>query len=239
MRYGNTATAFSEKSALIVFNAFVHLALASKMQFGGAKKHKRIARKAISGFRKFISKDSKGINLSHKLMLLDAGYLALDATNDERTVQQAFDRAITLAKRAGFRQDAALGNQLCGEYFLYRQLDQSWAPHYLSRSIELFRDWGAIGVADSIQRKFEEEIDLVTITNLESTNHHGKARHPGKSFTMLHRQSSLHSFLPELQESVSSSGLDERGMLEDHSGFSRTSSSFSGRRQSGPTFSVM
>ena len=180
IRKKSAAGAFSERSTLMSFKAFVHLALASKTNWTGAKKHKRRAASAIRSFRRDISRDSKGINLSHKLMLLDAGFLALDNTFDETTVRQAFDRAITLASRAGFRQDAALGNQLAGEYLLYGAADYNWAPHYLARSIQLYRDWGARGLADEMESKYEQEVDLVTIANLESTNHHGISRHPGR-----------------------------------------------------------
>ena len=204
-----TATAFSEKSSLLSFTAFTKLELAFKaVEEGiGQRKHKREARRSIRAFRRVVSRGSegKGINLSHKLLLLDAGYMALgcpvsdtqlvrrpsrifegkiprqeDTSWHETTVgkvRREFDRAITLASRAGFRQDAALGNQLAGRFC--QRHDPSWASPYLSRCIELYRDWGAKGVARSLQQRCAiQNVQLGKLTRLQSTNHLGLARHP-------------------------------------------------------------
>ena len=55
------------------------------------------------------------------------------------------------------RQEAAWGNLRAGQYFLGK--DDSWATHYLTRSVELFRDWGAQALARHWEEKYAGFID--------------------------------------------------------------------------------
>jgi hypothetical protein len=57
-------------------------------------------------------------------------------------VRKAFDQAISAASKTGFLQDAALANELCGEFFLKGE-DLFWAKHYLTSAYNLYCDWGA------------------------------------------------------------------------------------------------
>ena len=166
------AIAFCEVSTSLYFSALIPLAMASQ---NGSMVLKRRARSAINAVRKAVTKEHKAINLIHKLHLLDADFLALNKRKDSETIRHAYDRAITMASRAGLRQDAALGNLRAGQYFM--GVDTNWATHYLSRSVELFEDWGAHGVVKYMQARYLGLIDTSTNLGLKSSDYLGRSRH--------------------------------------------------------------
>ena len=116
------------------------------------------------------------MNLSHKLLILDAGFLSLSSKKEE-LVQQAYEKAIKMATRTGFRQDAAVANLHSGLYCLNVRDDKYRASDYISRSVELFEDWGAVGVAQHMVECYSHDVDLSGVSTLTSTNHQGRKRH--------------------------------------------------------------
>ena len=176
-----TCVAFCDRSLLMYYEALIPLTIASKT---GLSYYKRLARSAINTMRRSVTKEHKGMNQYHKLLLLDAGYLALTSSKPrEKFVQRAFEKAIKMATRTGFRQDAALANLHAGIYFLNIRKDKNWAGYYIARSVELFEDWGAIGVALHLFRKYARKVDLSMVSRLSSTNHRGRPRHVSKVLT--------------------------------------------------------
>ena len=166
------ALSFSEVSMRLYFCALTPLAIASHT---GSSFHKRRARAGINAVRKAVTKEHKAINLATKLQLLDAEFLSMNKRKDSETIRKAYDRAITMASRAGVRQDAALGNLRAGLYF--RDKDSNWASHYLSRAVELFRDWGADGVAEHWANKYSDSVDESTFLEIKSSDMLGRKRH--------------------------------------------------------------
>lgn len=67
-----------------------------------------------------------------------------------KDVKDAYDRAISAASRAGFSQDAALGNELAGEHFLNIG-DDFWPKHYFTRANQLYSEWGAEAKVDQLK----------------------------------------------------------------------------------------
>lgn len=67
-------------------------------------------------------------------------------------IRQTFDKAIMSARKTGFTQDEALGNELAGKYFL-SQNDSYWAEVYLSRAITLYSEWGANGKVSQLKQQ--------------------------------------------------------------------------------------
>ena len=57
-------------------------------------------------------------------------------------IKEEFDKAISAATKAGFMHDAALANELAGEYFI-RSEDLFWAKHYFTSAHSLYLAWGA------------------------------------------------------------------------------------------------
>lgn len=60
----------------------------------------------------------------------------------QKEIKDLFDRAIAAASRGGVMHEAALANELAGEYSL-RIRDEFWAIHYLTPAHERFSSWGA------------------------------------------------------------------------------------------------
>ena len=95
------------------------------------------------------------VNCHHIVLILQAEFLSLSQKKDDDTsaVQAAYDKAITVAGKRGFLHDQALGNELAGQYFLKRK-DVSWAETYLTRSYELFSQWGAVAKVRQMEQKY-------------------------------------------------------------------------------------
>lgn len=91
-----------------------------------------------------------------------------------RDIKAKFDEAIRDSQRSGFIQDAALANELCGEYMLTveEEPDDFWPKIYISKAHELYIQWGARGKAEHL---FQKRKDVI---NQESV------RSPGKSMTL-------------------------------------------------------
>ena len=91
---------------------------------------------------KFIMRN-RGLNNLHRCLLLQADLLA--ATNRKKLhqdVKAAYDKAIATAGKAGFVQDAALGNELAVEYFRNTE-ERFWAQLYLyHQACGLYYEWG-------------------------------------------------------------------------------------------------
>ena len=187
----------ADLSQAMVYDALVPLALATQT---GKAAYKKRAGKAIRNLRRAVAKQQKGINLSHRLLLLEAGYVALDRKASESAVKEAFNTAIISSSRTGCRQDAALANLLCGEYFLKQRNDKDWASFYVGKAINQYEDWGASGMARYVSEKYDESMDLSGRSRgPRSTNHHGRRRHDNskhrerKSMMSLLTAESMHS----------------------------------------------
>eukprot|EP00540_Astrosyne_radiata_P018002 CAMPEP_0116863038 /NCGR_PEP_ID=MMETSP0418-20121206/23984_1 /TAXON_ID=1158023 /ORGANISM="Astrosyne radiata, Strain 13vi08-1A" /LENGTH=344 /DNA_ID=CAMNT_0004497983 /DNA_START=8 /DNA_END=1044 /DNA_ORIENTATION=+ len=143
---------------------------------------KKRARSCLRAIRRAVTQQHKGMNLSHRVYLLEAQSLALEPRMEETEIRQAYDRAITMASRAGFRQDAAMGNLLAGIYFSAQNQDDPetsyWARHYISRSVQLFKDWGAHGVSSHWEQTYPDLISKDSADQLtRSSNHLGRQRY--------------------------------------------------------------
>ena len=172
-KQSKAAIAFSEKSVLMYYEGLIPVTLAMR---SGSRTTKRRARKAIKAMHRAVTVENKGMNLSHKLMILDACYLSLSSKNEE-LAKQAYEKAIKMATRTGFRQDAAVANLHAGMYYLNVRNDKYRASDYIGRSIELFEDWGAVGVAKHMAKRYSHEVDLSGVSRLSSTNQKGRKRH--------------------------------------------------------------
>ena len=86
---------------------------------------------------------TRGINYLHRYLLMKADLLAAStiacskrrnpASSLSSEVKSAFDKAILSASKSGFRHDAALGNELLGDFFVTIG-DGFWAKYYLTKS---------------------------------------------------------------------------------------------------------
>jgi GAF domain-containing protein len=88
-------------------------------------------------------------NTLHKLRLLQAERARI--TGQHWAAVEAYDQAIALAAEHHFLQTEALAHWLAGRFWLEHEKQHLAAP-YLRRAYDGFRAWGAVRVADTIER---------------------------------------------------------------------------------------
>jgi histidine kinase len=135
---------------------FSGLAASGLYRKTGKRMYKRRAKMMIKEMEKVMS-SKRGLNTLHRYLLMQADMMACSSSKRRKghnTVKNAFDEAIVMAGKAGFRQDAALGNELAGEYSLTTREDNTfWAEFYFSRAYDLYMEWGAVAKADQLKTK--------------------------------------------------------------------------------------
>jgi hypothetical protein len=122
---------------------FMGLIAAAMFRKTGKQKYRYEAQNAVKSMKTLIKKFHTGLNNLHRyyIMLADCDATFEKKKNKEQ-VRKAFDQAISAASKTGFLQDAALANELCGEFFLKGE-DLFWAKHYLTSAYNLYCEWGA------------------------------------------------------------------------------------------------
>ena len=93
---------------------------------------------------------SRGLNNLHRYLLMKADLMAAECCNSG--VREAFEKAVSSAAKAGFTQDAALGNELAAEYSIDIG-DEFLAKHHFTIAKGLYHEWGALAKAKQLQCK--------------------------------------------------------------------------------------
>jgi hypothetical protein len=149
-KFGRTKANLTSHFSVVVhayFHALTCLALARENR---SRKHKAAAQKLIRTISSWVQ--GGNINLSHKLMLLNAEFTALNVNDGDR-IRKMYDAAIVAASRSGFVHDAAIASQRAGMYCLDLG-DTFWAAEYLTRALRLYSDWGAVGLVRALLPKY-------------------------------------------------------------------------------------
>ena len=175
---------YSNNSVGLLFSGLTASGLAKKT---GKTKYKTEAKRKTAEMQSLMR--TRGLNNLHRYLLMKADLLACDAickskrkqgmwkqsrperafsASNTEEVKRAFDRAISAAGKAGFRQDAALGSELAGEFFLAAG-DFFWSKNYFTRSLELYKDWGARAKVDQLRERRGMYIDESKIGSSRST----------------------------------------------------------------------
>jgi hypothetical protein len=140
---------------------FSGLAASGLYRTTGKRMYRNRAREMIKDMEKMMS-SKRGLNNLHRYFLMQADLMACSSSKSgekQHTVKVAFDKAIAMAGKAGFRQDAALGNELAGEYLLTTREDNKfWTEFYFSRAYDLYKEWGADAKADQLKTKRGDSI---------------------------------------------------------------------------------
>jgi histidine kinase len=131
-------------------------------------------------FRKYqrilISWTEKGNpNTLHMVSLLKAEVLASKESEKFETVVEAYYQSINQARRSGFLQDAALGNELLGKY-CHKRCDYDLAKEFLNTSKDLYFDWGAIRKVSAMKTQYQSLISDEVMMNRLSTAIKGRSR---------------------------------------------------------------
>ena len=92
-------------------------------------------------------------NYAHKHLLVAAELARLQDNATEAA--ELYDRAITAAARERFVQDEAIGNELCGRFYL-AQGRRRIADLYLGAAVEGYARWGAKAKVDALEAEFPE-----------------------------------------------------------------------------------
>jgi hypothetical protein len=116
---------------------------------------------------------TKGVSTLHRYLLLKALVAAIKKKNDTKL---CFDNAIMAAGKTGFTQDAALGNELAGEYFLSMD-DEYLCKFYFTRAYELYKEWGALTKVAHFKSRHGEHIDLQSITDGDRSSQSSSGRY--------------------------------------------------------------
>lgn len=110
------------------------------------RKHfKALAQAELTKMKQWLTKRG-AINIIHRFNILEAQFAVCFRQHELKTLQikTLLDEAIVSATRAGFLNDAALVNDLAGEFMLSTSgNDNFWCKHYFTASYELYKSWGA------------------------------------------------------------------------------------------------
>jgi hypothetical protein len=138
---------------------------------------------------------------------LEAIQASQEAGAKREVVKELFDDVICQLSRAGFVHYAAIANERVGEYMV-RNEDTFWAEHYLSRSLQLYEEWGAVVKVLQLRDKYSEILSFVqsatTTTSLRG-RHRYTAAYDAFSKADSHRQLSALATRPG---GASSEGTD-------------------------------
>ena len=124
------------------------------------KTKKRKYKKAAMGVRKTIQSwlDKGNPNVIHYVALLDAEEKALRGKKEE--ARQLYSKALVLATRGGFLQDAALVNECYADFLLNDCKDKEEGAHYIKRAEECYREWGATAKVKQLREKYYDLLDI-------------------------------------------------------------------------------
>ena len=119
-----------------------------------SKESKKWHQKGLAHFHRMKAWVSAGnINCVHYLGLLEAEHVVSKGKLD--LAKEKYQDSISVAKRNGFVQDAALAHERAGIFFL-AQDDTSWAKYHIEKSILLYKDWGCKAKIDHLSNKYED-----------------------------------------------------------------------------------
>ena len=164
-------------SALIALGHWKRTALGRKRI-----RYWRIFRKNHNELRSWVAKGNP--NTRHLVYLLDAALLSTRRNSTTQEVQHWYDKSIAAARRAGFVHDAALANELAGQYFL-EKYDADWASHYLKKAKTLFTDWGALAKVRQMEIKYGHLVEVEISSDQLSHAVIGRSR--GETFAQIEK----------------------------------------------------
>lgn len=178
------------------FEGLIALALARETK---RRKYRAKARTVIRTMASW--QKAGGINCTHKLSILRAKYLTLATYKDpkqnekqDREVRRAFDEAIAQARKSGFLQDAALGNELAGDFFARRNNDY-WAAAYATDAYEMYSLWGAIAKAEHVTAQ-HTSVNFEPSSSFHNTSFRSRRRFSTRIVTMHRRISGIWTNVP-------------------------------------------
>jgi predicted ATPase len=167
-KFSAIETSYISCSVRVFFTGLTVCSLALKT---GKRKYKLMAASCTKEMKRMMS--TKGINTLHRYLLLKALVAAIKKKKDTK---ECFDKAIMTAGRTGFTQDAALGNELAGDYFLSMD-NEYWCKFYFTRAYELYTEWGALAKVAHFKSRHGEHIEKQSIINSRRPSQNSNGRY--------------------------------------------------------------
>eukprot|EP00986_Skeletonema_menzelii_P004611 scaffold1587_cov139-Skeletonema_menzelii.AAC.3 len=115
------------------------------------KRYIKAAKKVKKKVAQWVKKGN--INAVHYVPFLEAEEAALEGRSDSAT--KFYSKAITLAARSGFQQNAALASERFAEYLLLDLKENDKAAQYFQDSIKYYSGWGSDYKAEMLKKKYE------------------------------------------------------------------------------------
>lgn len=180
VEFGKTKGNMETHFFTTTYTFFMALVLLDLARTTKKRKHVTAAKKLIKTMQGWVKLGNS--NLAHKLLLLTAECNALHEKN-EKNIRRAFDAAIVAASRAGFIQDAALGNERAGLWLSSRSSEDNdyWARVYLERAFLLYSDWSAQGKARHLVKCHSRILKIDGSSSIEKTGGESISQHTGFS----------------------------------------------------------
>ncbi|MCC6412744.1 MAG: AAA family ATPase [Saprospiraceae bacterium] len=156
------------------YEALVSMAVARERSGITRSKLLNRAAKNIVQFRKWAKFCPE--NHTHKLELLLAEQAYSRGKNE--TARLHFDRAIAGASVQEFLNEEALANERAGVFYL-RTGQESIAEHFLKKSFQTYREWGASAKLDDMRQRYPQSLSgmpkekssvSLNTTNIDTTN---------------------------------------------------------------------
>eukprot|EP00522_Entomoneis_paludosa_P002021 CAMPEP_0172473570 /NCGR_PEP_ID=MMETSP1065-20121228/68923_1 /TAXON_ID=265537 /ORGANISM="Amphiprora paludosa, Strain CCMP125" /LENGTH=1236 /DNA_ID=CAMNT_0013231745 /DNA_START=115 /DNA_END=3826 /DNA_ORIENTATION=- len=117
------------------------------------KKYRRAGMKVLSCVRAWAKQ--KNPNVTHFLHLFEAELFALDGKPAKAELH--YHKAVALARRAGFVQDAAIINERLAAFFWRDKNSPDDAIYHMEKACELYEEWGCQLKADILRREYEQQ----------------------------------------------------------------------------------
>lgn len=107
------------------------------------KKWLNLANNSLKYFHDAVKQGSMNAYPIYKLLLAE-----------KTQTKKNYDEAIRVCSRSGLLNFEAIANENVGIYF-ETQKDKDWATHYVTRSLTLYEEWGAIGKAEAMRESHQ------------------------------------------------------------------------------------
>lgn len=158
--------------ARLFFFGMIALRIAMDASGKSRIKHQiKIAKKVIKEMEQWTSHG--GLNCLHKLLILKAELLAFEflssehqcwrkicnESDDFESVRAAFNTAISVSTRAGFRNDAAIASERASAFF--HQCGSTFlADSYQSQATKFYMEWGALAKVEHLKDSTSSSLAL-------------------------------------------------------------------------------
>mmetsp|Transcript_42708 Transcript_42708/g.103293 ORF Transcript_42708/g.103293 Transcript_42708/m.103293 type:complete len:1107 (-) Transcript_42708:45-3365(-) len=124
------------------------------------RKYKSKASKIRKTFEKWFGAGNP--NIVHCFKFLNAEHAALGKKKQE--AQKLYVESITLAARTGHLHHAALLNERYADFLTHDTDLKDEAAYRIEKAIEYYREWGAMGKVQMLEKQLEDEIEKMTYT---------------------------------------------------------------------------